>query len=61
MKISDLGGSMSEVAELKMDELTVLKKEEVDEDVVDKKERRLQIMLEEEDMLQKNVRRIEGC
>jgi hypothetical protein len=35
MKISELGGSMSEFFELKMDELIVLKKDEDEEYVVD--------------------------
>jgi hypothetical protein len=41
--MSDLGGSMDEVVELKMDEHIVLKMEEVDEDVVDRERRRFQI------------------
>jgi hypothetical protein len=36
MEISDPGGSMSEDTELKMDKYIILKKEEVDEYVVDR-------------------------
>jgi hypothetical protein len=45
MKISDLGGSMNEVVELNMDELTVLEDEEVDEDVVDRERENISNLL----------------
>jgi hypothetical protein len=43
MKISDLGGSMSEAVELKMDELTVLKMRKLMKMLLTEKERRFQI------------------
>jgi hypothetical protein len=43
LKISDLGGSMSEVVELKMDELIVLKMRKLMKMLMSEKERRLQI------------------
>jgi len=49
---------MSEATNLKMEKLAAPKKEEDDEHVFDREGFKI---LEEEDMLQKNVRRIKDC
>ena len=52
---------MSEVVELKIEAMIVLKKEEVVEDVANKERQKITNLLEEEDMLWKNIRRIKRC
>jgi len=59
--MSELGGTMSESLELKIDEITFYKKEEVVEDVANNERNNITKVLEQEDMLWKNVRRIKGC
>ena len=59
--MSELGGTMSESLELKIDEITFYKKEEVVEDVANNERNNITKVLQQEDMLWKNVRRIKGC